>query len=381
MIYYLYHLEWKNKKKETDNEEVSKEKTNVFEDKYNESVINDMNEEFRRAYLRDESFLLFISDRTKSHIVLCVAVSINCAFDVGHDVIILESFRDCYIKGFREITVQEFIEEISMERSRSGFRIRSILNVDYRDAFMDPMPFEKSEEIFDASLQNKAQCKKRAKRILASKSLLDELDRIYSRENVKLYYGHPVHYIISACDWKAATDISRILVSALNNNRRLICGRQTIIRNIHKDAYKDPRYKMVLEAAEGGVVIMELKDHHNVGCHATDFHEFTSVTGNILKEMKKDTLFIFIEITGESLKSDADISNITSQADFIQINEGSGTLNQARDYLMELEENADFKVSDKEEIFSYLPKQSVYTVSDIFSAYNAWYGSGLKNHV
>ena len=114
---------------------------------------------------------------------------------------------------------------------------------------------------------------------------------------------------------------------------------------------------------------------------ATDFHEFTKFTGNILEKNKKDTLFIFVEIMGKSFKSCEAIENIVSKADIIQLTEGSGTYKEAKEYLLELTQKADFKIDDVSDVVEYLPESEFYTVTDIFNAYNAWYGSGLKNHV
>ena len=377
MIYYQYYLEWKDYKKERPD----KEGSNAFEEKYNESFINDMNECFRKTYLHEEKHLLYISNRTNRRIDLCVSVNIKFLSSNEYEDEIKEIFSDCVITGHKEITVEDFIKEVSVERTRGGLQIRSILNIDYRDVFFDPLPFEKTEEIYGFGTMTKAQCKKRAKKLLASKSLMEEIDRIYSKDNIKEYYGHPVHYLISAGNWGAAMDISRLLIGALISNKRLLSGRQTTIRNIMKGAYKDERYNMIIDATEGGTIIIELKDQVDIGSYATDFHEFTKVTGEILRKQKKDTLFIFVEITGESIKGSCDLNNITKQADIIRITEGSGTLQQAKEYLMELVDKVDWSVDDKTEVFDYLPSQIIYTMSDIFTTYYSWYGSGLKSHV
>lgn len=372
MIYYQYRLEWKD---------YNKESGNAFEEKYNESFINDMNECFRRTYLHEDKYLLYISNRTNRSIELCVSISINFINSAEYEDEIKEVFSDCVITSHKEITVEEFLNEVTIESPRNGIKIRNILNIDYRDIFYNPLPFEKTEEIYGFGTMTKAQCKKRANKLLASKSLMEEIERIYSKDNVKGYYGHPVHYLISAGDWGAAMDISRLLIGALISNKRLLSGRQTTIRNIMKGSYKDERYNMIIDSAEGSTIIIELKDQVDFGSYATDFHEFTKVTGEILKKQKNDTLFIFVEITGESLKGGCDLSNITKQADIIRITEGSGTLQQAKEYLKELVDKVDWSEDDKAEVFDYLPSQIIYTMSDIFTAYYSWYGSGLKSHV
>ena len=118
-----------------------------------------------------------------------------------------------------------------------------------------------------------------------------------------------------------------------------------------------------------------------MGRFATDFHEFTKQTGQIMEERKKDTLFIFVEVTGKSMKDEDALNNILTKADMIQITEGTGTYQDASNYLMELVGKVDFHTEDKSDVLDFLPKAEAYSVTDIFNAYNAWYGSGLKNHV
>lgn len=69
------------------------------------------------------------------------------------------------------------------------------------------------------------------------------------------------------------------------------------------------------------------------------------------------------------------------KADIIQITEGTGTLQDARNYLTELVEQVDFGAEDKSDVYDYLAEAETYSVTDMFNAYNAWYGSGLKTHV
>lgn len=384
MIYKLYHLDWKDydtKGKNYANAFSRRECLNEFESKYSDNNINDLNDEFRKDYQRENNFLLFISNRTDKFLEVSAAVSLDCINDTSVEDKLAESFPECVITNCRELTIDEFRIEIYNDRFYGGGKTAGLLNIDYRSSFFDPLPFEKTEEIYGLGTMTKAKCKRRAKQLLASKSMMEEIDRIYSKDNSKEYFGHPVQYLVSAGDWGAAMDMSKLLIGALMSNGRLLCGRQTMIRNIRKGAYKDERYRQVINAAEGGVVIIEMKGNPDIGNYATDFHELTKVTGEILKSQKKDTLFIFVEIMGESLKDSDALSNITTKADIIQIVEGTGTPQQARDYLKELVGKVEFAVDDRDEVFDYLPEQETYTVTDIYCAYNAWYGSGLKNHV
>ena len=382
MIYYQYFLDWKDYASQgrASGPDSYYDRGNPFERKYSENTIIGLNDEFKTDYKKNDDFLIYISKRTSDSIELCIAVNIKRIDLKAIESKINASFPECTITNHREITIEDFKREVDSGRYNSHGVI-SLLKLDYRGSFFDPYPFDIDEAMYDSGAISKTKCRHRAKQILASKSMNEELDRIYSKKNIKQYYGHPVHYLISAGDWQAAMDMKDLLVSALYSNNRLISGRQTIIRNLRKNAYRDDRYRHIINASEGGIVIIELKCQDDLGMFATDFHELTKATGCILNSQKKDTLFIFVEIIGESMKSDDALSNITSQADIIQITEGTGTLQQAKDYLMELVSKVDFVVDNKEDAFEFLPSLETYSVSDIFNAYNAWYGSGLKNHI
>lgn len=194
--------------------------------------------------------------------------------------------------------------------------------IDFREPLYDPFPFRVEEKILEEQTLTLEECRQRAHEILGSSSLYEELDRIYSPENQQIYKGHPVHYLISAGAWGAAEDIYELLIKALYNNKRLISNRITLFREVQRKGYKDSRYQKVIKAGEGGTVIIELKS-----------------------------------------------------------NEGTGTLQDARNYLTELVEQVDFGTEDKGDVYDYLAEAETYSVTDIFNAYNAWYGSGLKTHV
>ena len=385
MIFFQYYLEWKDYAK---NGSINvragspfRDPCNAFEDKYNESRISDINDEFRIEYQRSEEYIIYITKRGEAGMELCVAVDID-HFEAGeYEKKIVETFPECSITRRVEITVEDFRREVDSGRFNGGHKILSMLEIDYRGSFFDPLPFDKEEQMYDAGKLPKVKCKKRASQILASKSMMEELDRIYSKKNAKQYFGHPVHYMVSAGEWGAAMDMIQLLIGALYSNNRLLSGRQTIIRNVRRGTYRDERYKQIINAAEGGVVIIELKSQGDMGQFATDFHEWMRVNAELLMQLKKDCLFIFVEIMGESVRNDDALSYITTKADFIQLTECTGTPQQAKDYLMELVNKVEFTIDDKEDAYEYLPEQETYTVTDIYSAYNAWYGSGLKNHV
>ena len=393
MLFYAYELRWK-KYESLMNYSGSEEELRraVFHRDYSErpeslyslytdSKLNSINEEFYADFLRDGKYVINITKRMDTEIDLYVAVKLDFLRGERWETEIQEKFPDCDILKKTEVTVEDYRNELGMNRFGTSGRVMDRLNVKLQNSWADPLPFKLEEFVPDYRKKSLARCKKRADEILGSKSLYEELNRIYDKANRKEYFGHPVHYLVSAGDWEAARDICELLLEALYSNGRLLSARQLVIRNIRKGTYRDDRYRKVLEAAEGGVVMIEMKTEDDMGRFATDFHEFTKMTGNILEQRKKDTLFIFVEIMGKSFKGSDAMNNILNKADVIQVTEGSGTYEEAKNYLMELTKKADFEFNDCSDVTTYLPEAETYSVTDIFNAYNAWYGSGLKTHV
>lgn len=379
MIYLRYDFRWKDYKSLRN---LRKEQKSEFEMEYAPSDIRTMNERFYSDFQKRGTYITCVTDVTDCEIVIYAAVDIQSLDALLYEEEVIALLHDCDMVKKTEVTIEEYKREISRDPYDAYSRkIFDKLCIDYRCGFFDPFPFKLDEDVLDYKTLSKSACKRRAKEILASKSFYEEIERIYAKENQKIYMGHPVHYLISAGDWGAAKDMYELLIAALTSNRRLVSNRVALLRDITKRAYRDDRYKQVIQAAEGGAVIIELKSEDGMGQFATGFHEFTKLTGLLLEAQKKDTLFIFVEITGKSLKDNDALNNILTKADIIQITEGTGTPKEANNYLMELVKKVDFHSEDKSDVLEFLPKAESYSVTDIFNAYNAWYGSGLKNHV
>ena len=400
MIYYRFDLEWNgsapvikfNHPADDEwytplklfDETESTARLNAFEREYTNHVLFEMNEQFKNEFKLNRDFLICVVERTSHSIEVCIAVY---AVDIGLAALEAKvkcSFPACRIKKHYEITTDDFRRSTAFS-NHMYHDVLDILGLDYRCGFGDrDYPYDCSEVIYSSGRLTKAGCTERAKQIMASRSMKAELERIYSKNNVKRYYGHPVHYLISANDWNAAMDIKDLLVSSLYSNGRLLSGRQTTIRNFDYEylfANVDC-FEQHIKVSEGGIVVIELNCPADaMGCYANSFHEFTKLLGDILSKRKKDTLFIFVEILCKSAKSGDSINNITSKADVIQITEGTGDTEQAKRFLKQLVNKDGQHFDNNDDCFDYLPVKDSYSVSDIYSAYNAWHESALKNYV
>ena len=391
MIFYRYVLNVNSKPQNTGLEPAIEdddffESMLSCESSYDEYKIESLNENFQSVFQANKDCLICITgyDDLPEQLELSVAINTKLIDLRDMDDKITLAFLDCSPEYRCEITTEAFKQQIKRSKLLKSSRVLDMLGLNYHCIYggMDN-PFESTEVIYTSALLSKSDCSRRAKQILASRSMTEELGRIYSKENAKWYYGHPVHYLISANDWNAAMEIEGLLVSALYSNYRLMSKRQTIIRSFDFNrVYHDTNcLKQHIKACEGGTVVIELNDRSNAsGPHISHFNEFTRLIGEILGELKKDTLFIFIELPGKSAQSAEAINNITGKADIIRITDGTGNLQQAKKYLAELVKKTDYKFKINE-VFAYLPSQKTYSLSDICSAYNAWHEDSLKNYV
>lgn len=379
MLYYLIELH-DPKPDEAEEKSTHPSKRGFAHREYTDNS-ESMNSRFFNEFLTKEDILFFISDAEDGEMQVCAAFKAG-AYTDGDLEEVLKRFPNCKLVSFREATVEEFKSVIENSCYGVTRKVLRKLKLDYRsNGLFDPCPYTWTEQVLDLPKITSSECGRLAEKILASQSLTDELERIYSPLNKMEYYGHPVHYYISSGEWGAAQDIYELLIRALGSNGRLCSNRVSVFREFKRGAYRDERLRQHFEASESGIIILELCCDSGMTRYATEQYELVKLFGKMIEEMKKDTLFIVVEIMGKSVKNADVLGNLISKADFIQLTDGAGTYERAAAYLAELAERSDITAEDPKEALSYLPKQESFSVSDIFRAYNTWYGSGLKNHI
>ena len=147
-------------------------------------------------------------------------------------------------------------------------------------------------------------------------------------------------------------------------------------------AEREDNFDNIFSGARGGTVILNLEGEKSTGMYATGNYDLAKTLGKKLNEYGNYTLFIFVDISGSRSVSDETMAEILSNADLIQIQEGQGDLERATGYLKRLADRTEYHDYTIEELTRYLPKEkNLYSVSDIFNAYNSWYGRGLKTHI
>lgn len=328
---------------------------------------------------RNERRMFFVAacDAQKNDLKSCIDAAAN-------------RFSGLTFTGEEEITVDEYMHEICRAQAlelldcpaSSYFRELHISIEPNGFNFFDGAPYTISERVYTGKGVDKKRSLSQLSDIMASDGFYEEIERIYSPENEKEFKGHPVHYLISAGDKAAVNDMIDVLIPALLKNKRLLGGRVCDVEKLSAKAYREDNFPNIFTSSQGGTVVFNLSIESSIGSQATGYYELMEYLSNKLGEFGNNTLFIFVDISGQRNVSDGALAAILAHSDVIHITEGYGDKKKAREYLKRLAQKTgykDYKISDLEK---FLPAEKAeYTVSDIFTAYNRWYGSGLKTHV
>lgn len=180
-----------------------------------------------------------------------------------------------------------------------------------------------------------------AKNSLVDKTFLEELKRIYSPNHPKKFFGHPVHYKISAKNIFGAKKISELLCRTLYTNNRLVGGCVNFIRDVKFD---ENDLENIFRQSRGAAVIIELKNFDEFFCE-------------LVKKFCSEVLFIFI---GEG--------NFYSDLKVVELKENFLNRVESFDFLKNLliGENLNY---DDAEIFSELGERKFFTPSDIYKIF------------
>ena len=377
-----------------------KDKTllNIINDKdrYNErangvyNYVLGINRKFEQNYVESEKTMFaFISEVeyfTKK-IYLSLAYNASALELKECERIITEFIKSDKKVSSEEITISEFLNRLNravnyehMNSSYRSIREKLGINLDGRQGLYSQNMFEYSEKMYTGKLPSKKETLKKAKEILASKSFLKEIDRIYSSKNTKEFYGHPVHYYITAGNWGAAQDMIDVLIPALLKNKRLLSSRVGTVRKIMPNASNEENFENLFSSANNSAIVVDFSGDKSIRNYATGYQKNAEEIGKKLKEYGNGALFIFVEISENIVYRDEVLASILSNGDIIKIEEGFGNHQEALNYLNDLVKRSPFK-QYKEDMNKYLPDKVSFAVSDIFDAYETWYGNGLKTHV
>ena len=221
----------------------------------------------------------------------------------------------------------------------------------------------------------------KSKKFMADISFVEELERIYSDENEKKYYGNPVHYKISASNMESAFEIASLLAQALKSNNRLVGSRINRVYEIKKGCYDEPDFKNMFEKAQGNIVLFDLSGsaemHNN---YASEYEEVIEYMNKLISKNHVKTLCIFVENTNHPGFASNFLAKVAEEIDIIELKEGCGNRETAMSYIQNLAAQNKYDISQPE-VEEIMPEKSLFTVGEAYEIYNKWFRNGLRNRI
>lgn len=333
--------------------------------------------------------LIYVTPYEESENTVCLAVGI-CLEKLG-----LEEGKNAILNGIRSIWKTDSAEltsckEVSAEMlmslyttAESNEMIRSCQRAMEKVGFtyFEHHCCKVHEEILKGGISYE-DAKTKADSMMSNSNFYEELERIYSSENMQEYYGNPVHYVIRTGNREACRSMVNLLGEALLENHRLLGTRVTYINNITRGCFDDPDLENIFRVGQGNIVVVELGgENENVPMYiGRAYEEVIRYFTSMVEKYHHNTLFVFF-INEKSPSSLVDIAKEVKQhVRLIEISEGCGTREQAKKYLLEKGKEARFPMaeSDVEEL---LASEESLSFSEANAIYSDWERNCLSDRI
>lgn len=285
------------------------------------------------------------------------------------------------ISDIKEITTGRF-HQLGTRGDNNGLIRRFMadendMGLDYRENNQ----YQIREEMIPTEKLSFDEAVEKSRRFMADISFIEELERIYSDENEKKYYGNPVHYKISASNMESAFEIASLLAQALKSNNRLVGSRINRVYEIKKGCYDEPDFKNMFEKAQGNIVLFDLSGsaemHNN---YASEYEEVIEYMNKLISKNHVKTLCIFVENTNHPGFASNFLAKVAEEIDIIELKEGCGNRETAMVYIQNLAAQNKYDISQTE-VEEIMPEKSLFTVGEAYEIYNKWFRNGLRNRI
>ena len=285
------------------------------------------------------------------------------------------------VSDIKEITTGRF-HQLGTRGDNNGLIRRFMadendMGLDYRENNQ----YQIREEMIPTEKLSFDEAVEKSRRFMADVSFVEELERIYSDENEKKYYGNPVHYKISASNMESAFEIASLLAQALKSNNRLVGSRINRVYEIKKGCYDEPDFKNMFEKAQGNIVLFDLSGsaemHNN---YASEYEEVIEYMNKLISKNHVKTLCIFVENTNHSGFASNFLAKVAEEIDIIELKEGCGNRETAMSYIQNLAAQNKYDISQTE-VEEIMPEKSLFTVGEAYEIYNKWFRNGLRNRI
>ena len=285
------------------------------------------------------------------------------------------------VSDIKEITTGRF-HQLGTRGDNNGLIRRFMadendMGLDYRENNQ----YQIREEMIPTEKLSFDEAVEKSRRFMADVSFVEELERIYSDENEKKYYGNPVHYKISASNMESAFEIASLLAQALKSNNRLVGSRINRVYEIKKGCYDEPDFKNMFEKAQGNIVLFDLSGsaemHNN---YASEYEEVIEYMNKLISKNHVKTLCIFVENTNHPGFASNFLATVAEEIDIIELKEGCGNRETAMAYIQNLAAQNKYDISQTE-VEEIMPEKSLFTVGEAYEIYNKWFRNGLRNRI
>lgn len=379
MLYYELNIEPNENVTNEITEKCSAESIKVDKTK---AILCRLNAEAKRRFGESENKVLYFSDYNEKEITAVAGYKYDCFTSPEDDILsVLGKFsqQKLNIKA-SEVTVGYFENKVNqiadMGYARIGMHnLSRRLKLDYRDN----RTFSVSQSLIPEDKLTYDDAVKKANELMASGDFTEELQRIYSEKHPKEFFGHPVHYKISADEAESAFEEVKLLIHSLYSNGRLRSRRIDRINKITANCYDEEDMRNLFYNAEGGTVVIELMPYNEENKnYASAYEQVIEFISSLIRKYANNVLTVIVEITKMQGVSKKLVSRVTDDIDIISISEGWGSAGAAKKYMEYLVKNSALSDYDTDNVVFEKEK---YKASEVHRIFNAWMKSSLKERV
>lgn len=346
---------------------------------WNESIDN-FNDELAECEILDE-IPVYIADGkpgkfeviampTESWENICEEVKAG----LEKSIIYIENVR---ISGLKEVGIKYAARKLRLGGRKK--MLDYIDDVSYLDLdFFYSKYYKVKEKLYTGQKPTLDESIRKAGQIMADHTLIEELQRIYSDENEKKYYGNPVHYCLEVTDPESAERIVEILVPALFANNRVPSCRVEYLYDVDPECYSCDDLKPVFKNAQGATVVIDTRGpQHSDRNYVSDYTGVVNVIDDLAWKYGLHTLCIFVRDSKEPGFSLEMIDKVQDTIDIVDIREGEADYQKAKQFLAEIAKGKNVDI-DMDEARELMPRRDAYYIGEIYDIFKRYYGNGLK---
>ncbi|MCH5170498.1 MAG: AAA family ATPase [Oscillospiraceae bacterium] len=257
----------------------------------------------------------------------------------------------------------EVLEKFELDRING----RYVRGIEYGENLLNEIT--QKEELFAKSNE-----------LLTSDTLTPELERIYSGKTCSKAFGHPVHYMIETNDRDTRKVLSRTLLQALFDNKRLQSRRYCFIDFKPGQDFSKLVYDVLYKSCVGGAILVRYlanDDSEDDNYASNEFETIQALCETMLK-YRNQVLTVFC-LPRECEKSKKVFFDNLGNTGIVEIREELADYDRAYDYLKVLA--AKNRIRTDKKLFSKLEKDKLYLPSELRLLFDEWYNNKLKTSV